>query len=105
MGHAAEVFKDEVDTDGLVDTGTVFRFHEDGRDVFHDFWWLLRCFLTYQQRHESGSTLLLHLLRQTGQLLPPLLHGSNVSEQSLHDGTLVAPSGLMGTVQILLRGS
>ncbi|THU79242.1 hypothetical protein K435DRAFT_875704 [Dendrothele bispora CBS 962.96] len=61
--------------------------------------------LTYQQLHESGSTLLLHLLRQTGQLLPPLLHGSNVSEQSLHDRTLAAPSGLMGTVQILLRGS
>ncbi|THU86697.1 hypothetical protein K435DRAFT_804892 [Dendrothele bispora CBS 962.96] len=111
MGHAAEVFKDEVDTDGLVDTDTVFRFREDGRDVFHDFWVLISSslaatmLLTYQQLHESGSTLLLHLLRQTGQLSPPLLHGSNVSEQSLHDRTLAAPSGLMGTVQILLRGS
>ncbi|THU87927.1 hypothetical protein K435DRAFT_866767 [Dendrothele bispora CBS 962.96] len=111
MGHAAEVFKDEVDTDGLVDTDTVSRFREDGRDVFHDFWVLISSslaatmLLTYQQLHESGSTLLLHLLRQTGQLSPPLLHGSNVSEQSLHDRTLAAPSGLMGTVQILLRGS
>ncbi|THV00410.1 hypothetical protein K435DRAFT_794160 [Dendrothele bispora CBS 962.96] len=34
---------------------------------------------------------------KTGQLSPPLLHGSNVSEQSLHDRTLAAPSGLMGT--------
>ncbi|THU89832.1 hypothetical protein K435DRAFT_864921 [Dendrothele bispora CBS 962.96] len=111
MGHAADVFEDEVGTDGLVDTGTDFRFREDGRDVFHDFWVLISnslaatMLLTYQQLHESGSTLLLHLLRQTGQLSPPLLHGSNVSEQSLHDRTLAAPSGLMGTVQILLRGS
>ncbi|THU79845.1 hypothetical protein K435DRAFT_810374 [Dendrothele bispora CBS 962.96] len=82
MGHAAEVFKDEVGTDGLVDTGTAFRFHEDGRDVFHDFWVLISSslaatmLLTYQQLHEPGSTLLLHLLRQTGQLSPPLLHAA-----------------------------